>query len=222
LVAAATKPRRATDLAAKQGADRVAEGDLLDFVNRIEVVYTWSQLLRNPDADLPGRQFLGSLLRAERWVFGGTEWKKLCTQRRDSTAFTAAINYGPSLKALGWVHPHQRYPRVLLANDEATPALDAFEAVIADRLDHPAFSQFGAVEVHRPEAKAWSESWALETPTDDEKTVMAKVLAGASAPLSRQQGCALMLAAARYSTSVDPGQIRAAMTGFPSKFVPAC
>jgi hypothetical protein len=86
---------------------------------------------------------LGRLLRADRWVFGGQEWKKLCDQRRDPRAFTAAINYGPSLKALRWVEPHPRHPRVLLAAESAAPALDAFEAIITDRLEHPAFSQFG-------------------------------------------------------------------------------
>lgn len=36
--------RRATELATKQGADRIAEADLLDFVSRIEVIYAWSLL----------------------------------------------------------------------------------------------------------------------------------------------------------------------------------
>jgi hypothetical protein len=212
--------RRAAQLAARQGVDRVAESDLVDFVSRIEVIYAWSQLLRNPDADLPGSQFLGPILRADRWVFGGPQWKKLCEQRRGSTAFTAAINYGPSLKALGWVEPHPRHPRVLLATESATPALDAFEAIIADRLDHPTFSQFGTVEVTTEEAGAWSEVWALETATDTEKRVMAAALAGAGAPLSRRDGCALMIAAAQHASTTDLARVRATMTGVPSNFSP--
>jgi len=212
--------RRAAQLAANQGTDRIAQSDLIDFVNRIEVIYAWSQFLRNPDADLPGRQFLGRLLRADRWVFGGSEWNKLCAQRRDSTAFTAAITYGPSLKTLGWVLPHPGYPCVLLATDKAAPALDAFEAVIADRLEHPAFSRFGLVEVTSAEAREWSDAWALETATDAEKRVMANMLAGAGAPVSPRNGCELMIAASRYKSSRDAGQVRAAMTGAPSKFAP--
>jgi len=212
--------RRAAQLAARQGTHQIPVRDLVDFVNRIEVIYAWSQLLRNPDADLPGRQFLGRLLRADRWVFGGREWNKLCDQRRDSTAFTAAINYGPSLKALGWVEPRARHPRVLLATESAAPALDAFEAIISDRLEHPAFSQFGTVEVTIEEARAWSEAWALETATDTEKRVMAASLAGAGAPLSRRDGCALMIAAAQHTSTAELAQIRAAMTGVPSNFSP--
>jgi hypothetical protein len=212
--------RRAAQLATRQGADRIAEGDLVDFVNRIEVIYAWSQLVRNPDADLPGSQFLGRLLRADRWIFSGQEWKKLCDQRRDSTAFTAAINYGPSLKALGWVEPHPRHPRVLLSTESAAPALDAFDSIIADRLEHPAFSQFGRVEVTAEEARAWSEAWGLETATDTEKRVMAAALAGAGAPLSRRDGCALMIAAAQHTSTTDLARIRAAMSGAPSNFSP--
>ena len=212
--------RRAAQLAARQGADRIAEGDLIDFVNRVEVIYAWSQLLRTPDADLPGSQFLGSLVRADHYVFGGPQWRRLCEQRRDSTAFTAAINYGPSLKALRWVEPHPRHPRVLLATESAAPALNAFEAIITDRLEHPAFSQFGTVEVTTEEARAWSAAWALETATDTEKRVMAAALAGAGAPLSRRDGCALMIAAAQHTSTAELAQIRAAMTGVPSNFSP--
>lgn len=210
--------RRATQLAQRTGADRVAESDFVDFVDRIEVIYALSQLLRNPDADLPGRQFLGPILRKDRWVFGGPDWKKICTQRRDSTAFTAAINYGPSLKTLGWVTAHPRHPRVLLYSEHTSPALDAFETAIADYLEHPAFSHLGEVEVTRSEALAWSEAWALETPTDAEKQAMAAALAGPDARPERQRGCALMIAAAECSSSPDPKAIRATMAGTPSNF----
>jgi hypothetical protein len=213
--------RRAAQLAPNQGVDRIPVDDLVDFVNRIEVIYAWSQILRNPEAELPGRQFLARLLRVDRWTFGGPAWTKLCSARRDSTAFTAAINYGPGLKALGWVTPHTEHPRVLFATDDADPALDAFESVIADRLDHPAFCRFGAVEVTTSETKAWSESWALENLTDAEKRVMANMLRGTAAPPSRRSGCALMIEAAKYTSTAVAGAVRAAMAGAPSNFVPS-
>jgi hypothetical protein len=184
------------------------------------VIYALSQLLRDPDADLPGRQFLARLLPKERWVFGGAEWKKICGQRRDSTAFTAAINYGPSLKTLGWVTPHPRYPRVLIATETTTSALDAFEEKIASYLDHPAFSQFGEVAVTRAEAEAWSAAWALDAPTDAERQVMTAALAGTRARPERQRGCGLMIAAMERSPSAEPKAIRAAMAGAPSNFAP--
>jgi hypothetical protein len=220
-VVVAWASRRSAQLARDRGTDRVPVDDLLDFVNRIEVIYAWSQILRKPEAELPGRQFLAHLLRVDRWLFAGPKWKKLCDARRDSTALTAAIAYGPGLKALGWVTPHAKYPRLLFATEDADPALDAFEAVIADRLDHPAFSQFGAVEVKTSDARAWSESWALESPTDAEKRVMANMLLGTRAPPSRRNGCELMIAAVNFTQTTNTGAVRAAMAGAPSAFVPS-
>ena len=68
--------RRAQQLAKARGADEVLVDELRDFVDRIEVIYAWSQFLRNPDADLPGRQVLAPLLRSDRWFFGGNAWRK--------------------------------------------------------------------------------------------------------------------------------------------------
>jgi hypothetical protein len=148
--------------------------------------------------------------------------------RNGKNSATCGVTRQPSpprlptgLKALGWVTPHAKYPRLLFATADANPALIAFEAVIADRLNHPAFSQFGAVEVKTSEARAWSESWALESPTDAEKRVMANMLLGTRAPPSRRNGCALMIAAVNFTGTTDTGAVRAAMAGAPSGFVPS-
>jgi hypothetical protein len=63
--------RRARQLAEALGVDRVKVDDLRDFVDRIEVIYAWSQFLRNPDADLPGRRVFGPLLQSNQYIFGG-------------------------------------------------------------------------------------------------------------------------------------------------------
>ena len=47
--------RRANQLAKSQGTKNILLDHLQDFVDRIEVIYVWSQFLRTPDADLPGR-----------------------------------------------------------------------------------------------------------------------------------------------------------------------
>jgi hypothetical protein len=49
---------------------------------------------------------------------------------------------------------------------------------------------------------------------------MAAALAGAGAPLSRRDGCALMIAAAQHTPTAELAQVRAAMTGVPSNFSP--
>ena len=48
--------------------------ELKDFVDRIEVVYVWSQFMRLQGADLPGRDVLARLIADGEYVFGGKEW----------------------------------------------------------------------------------------------------------------------------------------------------
>jgi hypothetical protein len=211
---------RAHQLAKASGGHEVLVDGLRDFVDRIEVIYAWSQFLRNSDADLPGRQVLAPLVRSDRWLFGGNDWHKRREGRRYSTAFTAPITYGPALKTLGWLAPHREHADVLIPTDASRPALDAFEARIVDRLDHPAFCQFGAVEVTAKDAKDWSEDWALDHITEAEKRVMAEMLLGTGAPLSRRKGGALMIAAAEHAATADVGTVRMTMAGAPSNFVP--
>lgn len=213
--------RRAKQLAERGRARELPVDTLRDFVDRIEVIYAWSQFLRDPDADLPGRQVLEPLIHADRWDFGGRDWKKRREVRCYSTAFTAPINYGPALKTLGWVLPHREHSDVLLASEEAQPALDAFEARILDRLDHPAFSRFGKVVVTAKEARSWAEAWALDQVTKAEQTVMAKMLFGSGAPTARRNGGALMLEAIEHIGGADVLAVRRAMAGSPSNFAPS-
>src|SRR5688572_17892857 len=98
--------RRARQLAQDLGKKDVPRDQLLDFVDRIDVIYAWSQFLRDPDAPLPGRNVLAGLLQAEEFRFGGSKWQDQREARRLSTALSAPIQYGPALKMLGWIHPH--------------------------------------------------------------------------------------------------------------------
>jgi hypothetical protein len=211
--------RRARQLAEAQQLHEVPVDTLRDFVDRIEVIYAWSQFLRDPNADLPGRLVLADLLSSRRWTFGGPAWQKRRRERRYSTAFTAPVNYGPGLRMLGWVQSHPKYPSVLIPTPEVASALDAFESLIVDRLSHPAFSEFGSVEVTAEEAAAWADAWAIGETTEAERRTMNELLFGSGAPIARRMGGALMLRAAEYASTIDVGRVRTAMAGAPSGFV---
>ena len=213
--------RRANHLAKAQKATKIPVDDLVDFVDRIDVIYIWSQFLREPDADLPGQQVLGNLLQAKEWTFGGAAWRKRREIRRYSTALTAPINYGPALKMMGWVNTHPQYSEILIPTSAAAPALDAFEAKISDRLAHPAFNKFGSVTVTSKEVRAWGRAWAMESVTKAEADAMREMLFGPEAPQCRQVGGELMFAAASQARTTGVDQVRSTMAGPPSKFVPA-
>jgi hypothetical protein len=207
--------RRAATLADEAGLDQV---DIRDFVDRIEVIYAWSQFLRGGVIDLPGRQSLDHIITAAEYTFGGNAWKQLRIARRYSTSFTAPIQYGPALKNLGWVAPHATRPEALIALPEVTPALDAFEAEIADRLNHPAFSSLEEVTVLREEALAWGDAWDLYKPTAEEQRICSELLFGRLARRDRRDGIDLMLCAVEHTGSLDTDAVRKALSGAPTNF----
>ena len=111
--------RRALQLARKSGGKSVNLDHLKDFVDRIDVIYAWSQFLRDSDAPLPGKRVLADLLHADDWTFGGAAWTRRRNVRRLSTALSAPINYGPALKMLGWIHSHSEYRGVMMPRSTA-------------------------------------------------------------------------------------------------------
>lgn len=213
--------RRANQIAQMQGLATIKLDVLQDFVDRIEVIYVWSQFLINDNADLPGRQVLAALIKAPQWTFGGPNWDIRKKARRYSTALSAPVNYGPGLKMLGWVQRHPHYQDVLLPTDLATPALDAFEAQILTHLNHPAFSSFGEVTVTSKEATEWAKDWSLDAITAAETTAMAEMLFGKAAPDARKIAGEMILAAVEHASTTDADRLRSTLAGPPSSFVPA-
>ena len=183
------------------------------------MIFVWSQMLKDPNADLPGRQ-VAPLLHAPEFKFGGVSWQKRREDRRYSTALSAPINYGPGLKMLGWVRPHPTYPEIMIPSPGAIPALDAFEAQIADMLDHEAFSSFGPVVVTADEAREWADSWDMNNVAEAEARVMNELLVGPAAPLGRRLCIDLMRSAAAHDSNTSADSLRATMAGVPSTFHP--
>lgn len=202
-VVVAWASRQAVRIAKGAGRAKVSDDELRDFVDRIEVVYAWSQFLRDRNADLPGRQVLASLLTKTSYRFGGAGWKRRRDLRRDSTSFTAPVSYGPALKALGWISPHPDHPKFLRANSAVEEALDAFEAAIADYLDHPVFSRLGDVTVEADDLREWAQAWSLDEVSPAEQKICIDLLTGAAAPTLRQESLGLLLAAAREAQRID-------------------
>lgn len=212
--------RRASQLAQALGSAAVEVGLLRDFVDRIEVLYVWSQFLRDPNADLPGRQILAPLLAQDEYRFSGANWERRRDTRRDSTALSSALNYGPGLKTLGWVVPRPDYPGLMTPCAAVAPALDALEASMSDMLGHDAFSRLGDVTVGRDDAARWADAWALTNPTEPERQVMSEALFGARASAARRLAGELLVSASVFAGSTGAHDLRRAMTGPPSDFVP--
>jgi len=205
--------RRAYAVAGETTIDHHLLPQIEDFVSRIETIFAWSNFLADPHAPLPGSSALQRIIARAEFTFGGAEWAAFDKVRRNSTALSAAINYGPGLKSLGWLKRHSVNSRVLVPSEEATAALDAFEERIRDRLDHPAFTAFGSVSVTRDEAMAWADGWSIDSLTDEERAFAARSLYGDLASPSRAKGIGYLLQAAEALGDMEPGQVRKAVAG---------
>ncbi len=214
--------RRAAWCAKESGLQTVMLGDLQDFVDRIEVIFAWSQFLRDPEADLPGRDFLAPLCRLEVFEFAGKQWELWRDARKYSTALSAPVNYGPAVKTLGWIEASTNYNGAFVSSNRVGPALDKFEEALGSGIQHPAFCKLGAVTVTREEAKAWGAAWNLDLPTDEEKRVMLLCLTDAerSQALRNASVCIAEDVTFRNGDLAVAG-IRADLCGQPSEFHPS-
>ena len=214
--------RRAAICARGLGQSSISLDTLRDFVDRIEVIYAWSQFRRKPDTDLPGREYLADLLKVTQYRFGGDPWRRRREAREDSTALSAPINYGPALKSLGWLKPDVENTGALAVQPVAYEAISAFEREIDPFLDNPAFSSLGDVTVTAADVANWGSAWAIEHPTEAERATMFECLGGTLADPRRRSGVDLIISAVKYlNSSADAAVVRKALCGSPSMFVPA-
>lgn len=212
--------RRAAICAQQAGKTKATVDELQDFVDRIEVLFVWSQLLRDVSVNLPGRDFLGFLLKSDGYTFGGPSWKAIRGTRKYSTALSAPVNYGPAVKSLGWIQPSD-VAGAYRSTAMVSSALDAFDKQLDGDLHHETLSRLGSVSVSRDVARKLGGPWALNNPSLEESRAMAEALSGASSPKTRRDGVGLILAAeAELGGEHDAGKVRRIMCGESGDFQP--
>ena len=187
--------RRVRTIVKSTGIKGAEDEQMRDFVDRLEAIYAWSQFLHMPQSDLPGRQAIQELMTAPKYHFGGARWVARRDMRRESTGIISPLNYGPSLRTLGWLFPVESGVGVFQPDPDLDPVLDEFEDAIRTELTHDAFNKFGPVTVSREDAARWGKLWALDGVTEGEREVAFARLGGARASSVRRKGIALTIAA---------------------------
>jgi hypothetical protein len=214
--------RQAAWCAKEAGRQQVELRELQDFVDRIEIIFAWSQFLLDADSDLPGRDFLAALCKMDRFVFGGARWEQMCEKRRYSTALSAPVNYGPAVKTLGWIVGSDLYPGAFMSTDRVRVALNAFERTLGQHIRHPAFTNLGSVEVASKDVAAWGIAWSLNDPSQEERAAMFNSLTDENRSRAFQRATACIVEEVSYRKgAVDASAIRNDLCGNPSKFVPS-
>ena len=201
--------RRCNQLVREKGSASVKE--MRDFVDRIETIYAWSQFVVDPGTDLPGDQALAPLLSAESYTFSGKAWENFRDTRRVSTGLIAAVNYGPGLRTMRWIADLSTLPGsgiaeagAYKANPEEYPALDAaldaFEAILGEHINHPAFSAFGKVTVELDEVREWGSLWKLDELTEIGKNAAWRRITAGDGLVTRSKGLQLI----QFATQLLP------------------
>jgi hypothetical protein len=186
--------RRTISLALERGA-KLPVSVHEDFVARIEVAFVWSMLqyYESADIDLPGKQRISSIWGDAKSIkFGDDAWNDFVTARRNSTALTAAINYGPGLRALGFLVDDLDQPRVRIPGAATDSVLDAFEARLRPILNHKVFRGWDACTLKRSTAEEWAEIWDMDDLLVEEREAMGDRLIGERASLNRRGGFKLL------------------------------
>lgn len=178
--------------------------EMRDFVDRIEAIYAWSQFLHDAKTDLPGRQAMQSLLSATEYRFGGSDWDARRDMRRYSTGLISPLNYGPSLRTLGWLISVEQGFGIFQPDPQLNPVLDEFESLIQNELEHDAFTKFGDVTVSQADAARWGALWAMDAVSEDEAEAMLLRLAGEQASRIRREGIGLMTTAYQDLGEAEP------------------
>lgn len=186
--------RRTIDLA-RERREKLPVSVHEDFVARVEVAFVWSmlQIYDQGDLELPGKQVVATRWgEAKRITFGDDDWKDFVKARRNSTALTAAINYGPGLRALRLLVDDANQPGVRVPGPKTDGMLDAFEARIAPLLGHKLFNVRGECTLKCGTAEEWAEHWDIDDVLDEERTAFRKRLMGGLASPQRRSGFELL------------------------------
>ncbi len=205
---------RTRSLAVERGAD-LPLSTHEDFVARIEVAFVWSLILSADnllrDIDMPGKQRVAAYMHGrERLVLGDDEWQSFVKSRRNSTALTAAINYGPGLVAFKVLGRDQLNPSLRCPFPTYEPALDAFEKQLVPALSHPVFNGWEMCSITPDEALSWQPLWDLANLTAEERKAFRDRLNSEFAG-KRQRGFELLCDAAGHTEGPDEIQLRKEM-----------
>lgn len=176
-----------------------------DFVARIEVAFAWSMLRRYEAAsiDLPGKQRIAELWGDEKVIrFGDEHWTEFVKARRNSTALTAAINYGPGLRAFKILIDDANQPGVRIPGQGMAKLLEAFDERMAPILQHKLFQGWDTCSLTRATAEKWADVWDMHALLPEECEAMRERLIGDVASKSRRGGFRLL---ARICENAEEG-----------------
>lgn len=161
-----------------RGVSTADVADLQDVVDRLEVLFVWSHFLAGDGEGLPGRLVITDKLpgpgSGRAYDFHGPAWKSLKAARRTSTGIMAPIQYGPSIRALGWLRSQDG---ALRPSSETTVALASLEQEFGGLIPDAVLAP-GSVSVDPDQAEALYEAWSVRSTLKDERDAFRQLFHG--------------------------------------------
>lgn len=160
---------KAAQAAEARGRQTIEVTELQDVVDRLEVLFVWSHFVVG-DGGLPGRDVIRDKLPAvgsnRPHPFHGDAWLAFRKARRTSTGIMAPIQYGPSIRALGWLK--QADGRSMRPSSEAMAAIVALDRELA-RLIPGEILHPGKPSLVAAQAEALHPAWNVDAPSAAER-----------------------------------------------------
>ncbi|MHC2001804.1 hypothetical protein ACYQR9_15380 [Methylobacterium sp. CM6241] len=149
--------------AERRGASTASVAELQDVVDRLEVLFVWSHFLADDGEGLPGRLVITDKLPVQgskrAYDFHGAAWKSLKAARRTSTGIMAPIQYGPSIRALGWLRAQDG---ALRPSSETSAAIAALDRKIGDLVPDALLTP-GPLSIAPEVAEALHAAWSVRS-----------------------------------------------------------
>ena len=167
------------------------------------MLFVLSHIIHDPNIDLPGKQVLGNYLNQKKIKLNGKSWQSFKNKRKNSTALSAPIFYGPGLKALRWMTPAEEHPSILIPSDDkiVQNALCSFEKSAKKVLSQTPFNTLENITVKRKELKKWSKHWPINKMTKAEQDCLGQMLTRTSANFERATTVNSILKIKKYKTN---------------------
>lgn len=167
--------------------------EMVDYVERVDAIFSWSQFLMKPDASLPGSTVLPRKLDQQNDVvaydFGAPAWDELRASRRNSTDLLGAIQYGPSIRGVGGLRWLEAREGVFAPTQEVMDAVRKFDALVAPHLPKCLLDPRHKT-ISYDEVKAIAHVWHYREPTSVEQEAFAERFFGNQALEKEETGLA--------------------------------
>jgi hypothetical protein len=160
---------RAHELAKQAGLSVAPSDKMVRFVERVEVLFTWSHNLAGNARGLPGNT-------AKPPIGNGSVPLDLKSWKRPPGTATlmAPLQYGPSLKyphGFRYIEPVAEDSRIFMVLEQALPAVHALDKRIATSSSAHLLSTLDPVTASEDEARALYDAWRVDQCEPIEATV---------------------------------------------------